>query len=123
MMAPTEAVLLRVFVAESDRFHGRPLYEAIVAKALELKMAGATVFPGPEGFGHSRSIRSEINVDTGSRSPMVIEIVDAKERIDGFLPVLDEMVATGLVTLELVQAIYYQRDCARSGGANPRAAS
>ncbi len=54
---------------------------------------------------------------------MVIEIVDAKERIDGFLPVLDEMVATGLVTLELVQAIYYQRDRARSGGASPRAAS
>jgi PII-like signaling protein len=123
MMAPTEAVLLRVFVAESDRFRGRPLYEAIVAKALELKMAGATVLPGSEGFGHSRSIRSEINVDAGSRSPMVIEIVDGKERIDGFLPVLDEMVATGLVTLELVQAIYYQRNRARSGGAGPRAAS
>src|SRR5271165_2616208 len=119
MVAATEAVLLRVFVAESDRFHGRPLYEAIAAKALERRMAGATVLPGPEGFGHGRNIRSDINVDAGSRSPMVIEIVDAKERIDQFLPVLDEMVETGLVTLELVRAIYYRRD--RPCGASPRA--
>ncbi len=122
MNAPTEAVLLRVFVAENDRFGGRPLYEAIVAKALERKMAGATVLPGPEGFGHSRSIRSEIEVDAGSRSPMVIEIVDAKERIDQFLPVLDEMVETGLVTLEMVRAIYYRRDRTGSGGASPSVA-
>lgn len=123
MAAPAEAVLLRVFVGENDRFHGRPLYEAIVAKALERKMAGATVLPGPEGFGHSRNVRSEINVDAGSRSPIVIEIVDAKERIDDFLPVLDEMVETGLVTLELVRAIYYQRDRSRSGEASTGNAS
>jgi PII-like signaling protein len=114
MTAPFVAVLLRVFTGENDRFLGRPLYEVIVAKALEQKMAGATVLPGPEGFGHTRSIRSEINIDAGPRSPMVVEIVDTKEKIDQFLPVLDEMVETGLVTLETVWAIYHQRDRTRS---------
>ena len=110
MTAPTEAVLLRVFVGENDRFRGRPLYEAIVATAFERKMAGATVLPGPEGFGQTRGIRSEINIDAGPRSPMVVEIVDAQDKIDQFLPELDVMVETGLVTLEMVRAIYYRRD-------------
>lgn len=110
MSPPVEAVLLRVFVGESDRFHGRPLAEAIVVKALELKMAGATVLPGPKGFGHARRIHSEINVDAAPRSPMVVEIIDAKEKIDAFLPAVDEMVETGLVTLEIVQARFYSSD-------------
>lgn len=122
MTAPTEAVLLRVFVGENDRFQGRPLYEAVVAKALERRMAGATALPGPEGFGHARNIRSDINVDAPPRSPMVIEIVDAKERIDQFLPALDEMLETGLVTLEAVRVIYYSRHRARPKRASPRPA-
>ncbi len=80
MTAPVEAVLLRIFVSEADRFHGRPLYESIVMKALEKKMAGATVLPGPKGFGHARRIRSDVNVDASPRSPMVVEIVDSKEK-------------------------------------------
>jgi uncharacterized protein len=116
MTAPIEAVLLRIFVSEADRFHGRPLYQSIVMKALERKMAGATVLPGPRGFGHAGRIRSELNVDASSRTPMIIEIVDSKEKIDQFLPVVDEMVETGLVTLELVRAIAYRSDRKRSGG-------
>lgn len=110
MSPPVEAVLLRVFVGESDRFHGRPLAEAIVLKALELKMAGATLLPSPKGFGRSRRIHSEINVDAAPRSPMVVEIIDAREKIDAFLPAVDEMVETGLVTLEIVQARFYSSD-------------
>ena len=110
MSLPVEAVLLRVFVGESDRFHGRPLAEAILLKALELKMAGATLLPGPKGFGRSRRIHSEINVDAAPRSPMVVEIIDAREKIDAFLPAVDEMVETGLVTLEIVQARFYSSD-------------
>ena len=114
----TEAVLLRVFVGEEDRYHGRVLYEAIVAKALERKMAGATVLPGPEGFGRSSHVRSELNVDAGPRRPMVVEIVDSEDRIDRFLPVLHEMVESGLVTLEKVRAIRYRRhDASREAGA------
>ena len=110
MRSPVEAVLLRVFVGEGDRFHGRPLAEAIVLKALELKMAGATILPGPKGFGHARRIHSEINVDAAPRSPMVVEIIDARAKIDAFLPAVDEMVETGLVTLEIVQARFYASD-------------
>jgi PII-like signaling protein len=103
------AVLLRIFIGEDDRYQGRVLYEAIVASALERKMAGATVLPGPEGFGHSRRVRSDVYSDAGSRLPIVIEIIDTEERIDGFLPVLDEMMESGLVTLEKVRAIHYRR--------------
>ena len=107
MQTPTEAVLLRVFVGEDDRHGGRPLYAAIVERALEMKMAGATVLPGPEGFGQSRHIRSELSVDAGPRQPMVVEIVDTEEQIERFLPVVDGMVESGLVTLEKVRAIRY----------------
>ncbi len=110
MPSPVEAVLLRVFVGESDRFNGRPLAEAIVMKALERGMAGATVLSGPRGFGRSRRIHSELNVDAAPRSPSIVEIIDAREKIDAFLPAVDEMVETGLVTLEIVQAIAYLKD-------------
>lgn len=109
MPVPAQAILLRVFVGEEDRHEGRPLYEAIVAKALEKRMAGATVLPGPEGFGRSRYLRTELNVDAGPRMPMVVEIVDGEEQINQFLPVLNEMVDSGLVTLEGVRAIRYPR--------------
>ena len=109
MRAQTNAVLLRVFVAEEDRYHGRSLYEAIVAKALEKPLAGATVVPAPEGFGRSRHIRTELNIDAGPHSPVVIEIVDREECINDFLVQLHDMVDSGLVTMEKVRAIRYPR--------------
>jgi uncharacterized protein len=109
MRTPVEAILLRIFVGEEDRYKGRSLYQAIVTTALERRMAGATVLPGPDGFGISRSFRTELNVDAGSRSPMVVEIVDTEDQINRFLPVLNEMVESGLVTLEKVRALRYRR--------------
>jgi PII-like signaling protein len=109
MRIPVDAVLLRVFVGADDRYGERPLYEAVVERARGMAMAGATVLPGPEGFGQSRRIRSELSVDAGPRQPMVIEIVDTEEQIDRFLPVLDGMMISGLVTLEKVRMIEYGR--------------
>ncbi len=105
MQTPFEAMLLRVFVGEGDRHGRRPLHEAIVERALEMKMAGATVLPGAEGFGSPRHIRSELSIDAGPRRPMVVEIVDTEEQIERFLAVIDGMVESGLVTVEKVRAI------------------
>lgn len=105
----TEAMLLRVTVGQEDRWSDRPLYEAIVRKALEHGMAGATAMPCPSGFGRSRYVRSELNVDAGAKVPMVVEIVDSEEQIDRFLPVIDRMVESGLVTIEKVRAVHYGR--------------
>jgi len=113
MLAPTNAVLLRVFVGEEDRYHGRSLYEAIVACALESRLAGATVLPAPEGFGRSRYVRTELNIDAGPHSPVVIEIVDLEDRINEFLPQLHNMLESGLVTFEKVHAIRYPRQNAQ----------
>ena len=104
-----EATLLRIFVAENDRWHGRLLYHALVEKAQEMKMAGATVLPAPVGFGQSRMVRSEINVDAGPYLPIVIEIIDIEENIDRFLPAIDGMIDSGLVTLEQVRAVFYRK--------------
>jgi len=101
---------LRVFIGENDRYQGRPLHEVIVARALQEKMAGATVLPGPEGFGRSRTIRSELDVEAGPSTPMVVEIVDREDKVNRFLPVLDELVESALITLERVRAIHYRRD-------------
>jgi len=107
MQTPVEAVLLRVIVGADDRQGEKALYETIVERAREMKLAGATVLPGPEGYGHSRHIRSELSVDAGPRQPMVVEIVDSAAQIERFLPVLDTMVESGLVTMEKVRAIRY----------------
>jgi uncharacterized protein len=107
MQKPTEAVLLRIFVCEEDRHGHRPVYEAIVERALNMRMAGATVLPGLGGFGRSRRVRSELTVDAGPHLPMVVEIVDAEPRIDQFLAVLGGMIESGLVTLEKVTAFRY----------------
>ena len=104
-----EATLLRIFVAENDRWHGRVLYHALVEKAQEMKMAGATVLPGPVGFGQSRISRSEINVDAGPYLPIVVEIIDTEENIARFLPAIDGMIESGLVTLEKVRAAFYRK--------------
>lgn len=108
MQQPSEAVLLRVFICEDDHYGHRPLCHAIIERALEMRMAGATVLPGPEGFGQSHVIRSELGVDAGPRLPLVIEIVDSEGQIDRFLPALDEMMESGLVTIERVKAIRFR---------------
>ncbi|MHC4989359.1 MAG: DUF190 domain-containing protein [Planctomycetota bacterium] len=100
--------LLRVFVGESDTWHGRPLYEAIVTKARELHLAGATVLRGSMGYGaHSRLHTAKI-LRLSDDLPIVIEIVDERERIDLLLPHLDEMVTEGMVTLEQVEVHKYR---------------
>lgn len=104
MIATVEAVLLRIFLGENDRWHGRPLYEALVDKALATGMAGATVLPGPVGFGPARHMRNELNVDAGSPYPIVIEIVDTDANIKAFLAATDGMIESGLVTMEKLQA-------------------
>lgn len=103
-----EAQLLRIFIGESDKWHGRPLYEAIVLKARELHMAGATVLRGPMGFGaHSRLHTTKV-LRLSEDLPIVIEIIDSREKIDALLPFIDEMVQDGLVTQEKVQVIKYR---------------
>jgi PII-like signaling protein len=107
-----DATLLRIFVGENDRLHGRPLYYLLVEKARNLKMAGATVLPAPVGFGQSRRVRSELNIDAGAYLPIVIEIVDTEENIARFLPEIDGMIESGLVTLEKVRAVFYRKPAA-----------
>jgi PII-like signaling protein len=110
MHLPEDALLLRIFIGESDRFRHRPLYEAIVLKARELHLAGATVLRGPMGFGASSRIHTAKIIQLSMDLPLVIEIVDTEEKINGFLPVLDEMMKGGLVTLEKARVIRYSAD-------------
>jgi len=109
-MLPEQALLLRIFIGESDRFDGRPLYEAIVLKARELHLAGATVLRGPMGFGKSSRLHTAKILQLSEDLPMVIEIVDSEERIRSFLPVLEPMMGSGLVTLEKAQVLRYGTD-------------
>ena len=108
MQIPNEALLLRIFIGESDRWQHRPLYEAIVLKAREMHLAGATVLRGPMGFGKASRLHTAKILRLSMDLPLVIEIVDAEEKINAFLPVLDEMVGGGLVTLEKVKVIDYR---------------
>ncbi|HEY5914059.1 MAG TPA: DUF190 domain-containing protein [Verrucomicrobiae bacterium] len=108
MHLPHEAMLLRIFIGESDRWHHQPLYEAIVLKARELHLAGATVLRGPMGFGKSSRLHTAKILRLSMDLPLVIEIVDTAEKIEGFLPTLDEMMKGGLVTLEKVRVIDYR---------------
>jgi uncharacterized protein len=108
MKSESDGRLLRIFVGESDRWEGKPLYEAIVRRAREEGLAGATVLRGLEGFGaHSRLHTTRI-LRLSEDLPIVIEIVDEADRIDAFLPELDAMVAEGMVTLENVRVIAYR---------------
>ena len=108
MELPEDAILLRIFVGEMDRHHHQPLYEAIVLKARELHMAGATVLRGPLGYGASSRIHTAKILQLSMDLPCVVEIVDTEEKIDSFLPVLEEMMNGGLVTLEKARVIHYQ---------------
>jgi len=108
MHIPKQAVLLRIFIGEDDRFGTSPLYEAIVLKARELHLAGATVLRGPMGFGKSSRLHTAKILRLSEDLPLVIEIIDSEDNINRFLPVLDEMMTTsGLITLEKVQVLQY----------------
>jgi len=112
MKVEGDGQLLRIFIGESDRWEGRPLYEAIVRRAHEAGLAGATVLRGMEGFGaHSRVHTARI-LRLSTDLPIVIEIVDRPERIEAFLPLLDEMVTEGMITLEKVRIIAYRHGTA-----------
>jgi PII-like signaling protein len=107
MDVPKEATLLRIFIGEDDKVESRPLYEAIVLKAREAHLAGATVLRGPMGFGRSSHLHTTKILRLSDDLPLVIEIVDSKEKIDAFLPTLDSMMTGGLVTLEKAQVLRY----------------
>ena len=108
MQLQEDAVLLRIFIGESDRYQHRPLYEAIVLKARELQLAGATVLRGPMGFGKSSHLHTAKILRLSMDLPIVIEIVDTEQKVNAFLPALDEMMGGGLVTLERAKVIRYQ---------------
>lgn len=103
-----EGTLLRIFIGESDRWHGKPLYEAIVRAARESGLAGATVIRGIEGFGADSHLHTARILRLSEDLPIVVEIVDTSEHIDGFLPRLDEMVRDGMVTTEKVHVVTYR---------------
>jgi uncharacterized protein len=110
MQIPHEAMLLRIFIGEDDRHEHLALYEAIVLKAREQHLAGATVLRGPMGFGHSSRLHTAKVLRLSEDLPMVIEIVDSEDKINAFLPLLDGMIGSGLVTLEKVKVLRYGQD-------------
>lgn len=108
MVIPQDAVLLRIFIGESDRWQHKPLYEAIVMKAREMHLAGATVLRGAMGFGKTSRLHTAKILRLSLDLPLIIEIVDSEENIQAFLPVLDPMMGGGLVTLEKVKCLHYR---------------
>jgi PII-like signaling protein len=110
MKLPSEAYLLRIFIGESDKHNGKPLFEAIVEEARDHGLAGATVLRGFLGFGANSRIHSSKILRLSEDLPVVVEIVDSEDRINAFLPELDEMVQEGLVTLEKVRVIAYRHN-------------
>src|ERR1700739_4002511 len=105
MQIPRDAVLLRIFFGEDDKFNHVPLHEAIVQKAREMQLGGATVLRGHIGFGASSRIHTSKILRLSKDLPVVVEIVDSQEKIDGSLPVLDGMMNSGLVTIEKVRVL------------------
>jgi PII-like signaling protein len=110
MKSEGQGLLVRIFVGESDRWDGAPLYEAIVQKARERGLAGATVLKGIEGYGAHNLIHTARILRLSEDLPIVIEIVDQKEKVEAFLPELDAMIPEGLVILEPVQVILYRHE-------------
>ncbi|WP_455381519.1 DUF190 domain-containing protein [Salinispira pacifica] len=108
MKVPEAWTLLRVFIGESDRYHGKPLYEQIVMKAREMDLAGATVIRGFLGFGAHSRIHSAKLLALSDDLPIVVEIVDVQEKIDQLLPFLDETVEEGLITMEKASVLTYR---------------
>src|ERR1700685_1285146 len=107
MEIPQEATLLRIFIGESDRWEHKPLYEAIVLKAREVHLGGATVLRGPMGYGKTSRLHTAKILQLSMDLPLVIEIVDSEEKINAFLPELDKMISGSLVTLEKVKVLHY----------------
>ncbi|MGH7931713.1 MAG: DUF190 domain-containing protein [Candidatus Binataceae bacterium] len=107
MQVPRDAVLLRIFIGESDHHGGKPLYEAIVLKARAMHMAGATVLRCPMGYGKTSHLHSSKILRLSEDLPMIVELVDSQDKVDQFLPVLDGMIGSGLVTVEKVQVLRY----------------
>lgn len=108
MNIPQEGYLLRVFIGESDKSGHRPLYEEIVLKAREAGLAGATVLRGVMGFGKNSILHTAKILRLSEDLPMVVEIVDSLEKVEAFVPTLDEMIRDGLVTIEKVRVIHYK---------------
>lgn len=103
-----ECKLVRVFIGDSDTWHGAPLYEAIVKRMREEGIAGATVVRGIEGYGATSHLHTARILRLSEDLPLVVEIVDTAEHVDRILPMLDEMVGDGLVTTERVQVVSYR---------------
>ncbi len=107
MNLPTDSLLVRVYIGESDRAEHRPLYEAIVLKARQAGLAGATVLRGAMGFGASSHLHTAKVLRLSIDLPLIIEIVDAEDKINAFLPQLQELVGGGLITIEKVRVVHY----------------
>lgn len=108
MKIPENGQLLRIFIGESDQWHGQPLYEAIVLKAREAGLAGATMLRGLMGYGANSRIHTAKLLRLSEDLPVIVEIVDSEEKITNFLPMIDGMVQEGLVTLEDIKVIQYR---------------
>jgi PII-like signaling protein len=122
MEAPYDSLLLPIFVGESDQWHRQPLHEAIVLKAREMHLAGATVLRASLGFGKSSRLHTAKILRLPADLPLVIEIVDSEEKINTFVPLLDDMLGGGLFTLEKVRVIHYRGspDAAKQHAATSR---
>lgn len=113
MQIPELALLLRIYIGESDRSGSKPLYEAIVLKARAMHLAGATVLRGAMGFGRSSRLHTAKILRLSADLPLVIEIVDGEDKINAFLPELEILMSSGLVTLEKIQVVQYGKNGAR----------
>lgn len=119
MRIPTDGYLLRIYLGEADRWHGQPLYEALVTRARAMHLAGATVLRGALGFGAKSHLHRAKVLALSEDLPILVEIVDTRENIDRFLPVIDEMLPDGLVTLERVQVVQYRANSAPPDNPQP----
>ncbi|MBN2752955.1 MAG: DUF190 domain-containing protein [Rhodospirillaceae bacterium] len=107
MTLPNAALLLRIYLGEAERHDSSPLFEALVLKARDMGLAGATVLRGPMGFGHSGEIHSAKILDLSSNLPLVIEIIDVREKIEAYLEAINGMLVSTLVTLEKIRVVQY----------------
>jgi len=119
MKIPEQGVLVRIYIGESDRWHGQPLYEAIVQLARKMGMAGATVFRGFLGFGAHSRLHSTRLLRLSEDLPIMIEIVDSKEKVDALISELDGMIQEGLITKEEVQVVKYRADPIKDEASKP----